>query len=619
MINFKKVLTDFMSAAMVLTSMSIPAFADVEADVAKIGETTYPTLVAAIAAAQSGDVITLLSDASGDGIEIPSNKNLTIDFDTHTYDVKQNLVGSETTKTNAYRFLENSNVTLKNGTIKATASNTFILVQNYSNLTLEDMTLNFKKYPRSRLAYTLSCNKGNTLIKGNTQIIAPTPQPLSSAKGYAINVYNDATYDSVSLTIDDSMTGTVTGNIEIAGETVGESTQSLIINGGTYSGIIYDNRDDKSIDVIDIYGGTFENKKSNAKEYIPDGYLYNPVTGSVNTIENSISKQVTVSFTKVTNQKNQYDIYIDGDQGMVNGLLSADLTFKLTVTDPQDAIDYTIEPADNINIIQQSDNRFEFNYNGTDASTSGEPVSKVKIGTVIFNGYGSLKFNVDDAATNIVNTTKLTDSIVNSYDPNGDGITTGKLNIVDDKEISTKLTQPTKRLTVNVAFPNSIGDNPSDYQDMTITVSGADLSEPIVKKLGTDGVVKLKNNAYKTSMSLTQNTAYTVTVSGAGYRTARYTVSMTGTKTLNFWNNVKDEPTVIERGSTGTGVKTNFLAGDIVKDGQINIYDLSAVVSYFGTDGLSVSNHPEYAKYDLNRDCVIDSKDVAYVLVSWGK
>ena len=302
MINFKKVLTYFMSAAMVLTSMSIPAFADGEADVAKIGETTYPTLVAAIAEAQSGDVITLLSDASGDGIEIPSNKNLTIDFDTHTYDVKQNLVGSETTKTNAYRFLENSNVTLKNGTIKATASNTFILVQNYSDLTLEDMTLNFNKSPWSRLAYTLSCNKGNTLIKGNTQINAPTPRN-SKFKTYAINVYNDATYDSVSLTIDDSMTGTVTGDIEIAGETVDESTQSLIINGGTYSGIIYDNRDDKSIDVIDIYGGTFENKKSNAKEYIPDGYLYNPVTGSVNTIENSISKQVTVSFTKVTNQK----------------------------------------------------------------------------------------------------------------------------------------------------------------------------------------------------------------------------------------------------------------------------------------------------------------------------
>ena len=93
---------------------------------------------------------------------------------------------------------------------------------------------------------------------------------------------------------------------------------------------------------------------------------------------------------------------------------------------------------------------------------------------------------------------------------------------------------------------------------------------------------------------------------------------MTGDKELNFWNNVKTAPMVIEKDSTGTGVNTNFLAGDIVKDGQINIYDLSAVVSYFGTDNL-VSEHPTYAKYDLNRDGVIDSMDVAYVLVSWGK
>ena len=86
---------------------------------------------------------------------------------------------------------------------------------------------------------------------------------------------------------------------------------------------------------------------------------------------------------------------------------------------------------------------------------------------------------------------------------------------------------------------------------------------------------------------------------------------------MNFWNNVKDALTFVEE-NVGTGSRTNFLAGDIVKDGQINIYDLSAVVSYFGTDNL-VENHTEYAKYDLNRDGVIDSKDVAYVLVSWGK
>ena len=36
-------------------------------------------------------------------------------------------------------------------------------------------------------------------------------------------------------------------------------------------------------------------------------------------------------------------------------------------------------------------------------------------------------------------------------------------------------------------------------------------------------------------------------------------------------------------------------------------------------DGTEVGKEAEkYIKYDLNRDGVIDSKDVAYVLVSWG-
>ena len=131
--------------------------------------------------------------------------------------------------------------------------------------------------------------------------------------------------------------------------------------------------------------------------------------------------------------------------------------------------------------------------------------------------------------------------------------------------------------------------------------------------------VDFADGAYTVTIAneLLKGNAYTVTVEGAGYRTARHTVSMTGNKTLNFWNNVKDAPAFIEE-SVGTGVTTNFLAGDIVKDGQINIYDLSAVISYFGANNL-VTDNPGYAKYDLNRDGVIDSKDVAYVLVSWGK
>ncbi|MBQ4282479.1 MAG: hypothetical protein IJB96_00950, partial [Lachnospira sp.] len=121
-----------------------------------------------------------------------------------------------------------------------------------------------------------------------------------------------------------------------------------------------------------------------------------------------------------------------------------------------------------------------------------------------------------------------------------------------------------------------------------------------------------------TEDKLVLNNAYTVTVSGAGYRTARYTVTMTDDKQLNFWNNVMDEAQFVEIGKESSKVDVTFLAGDIVKDNNINIYDLSAVVSYFGTENV-VTAASDYAKYDLNRDGVIDSKDVAYVLVSWDK
>ena len=93
---------------------------------------------------------------------------------------------------------------------------------------------------------------------------------------------------------------------------------------------------------------------------------------------------------------------------------------------------------------------------------------------------------------------------------------------------------------------------------------------------------------------------------------------MTANKTLNFWNDVKITEERVEEGNDASKSFVTFLAGEIVKDGQINLYDLSAVVSYFGTIN-NVNAESAFAKYDLNRDGKIDSRDVAYVLVSWGK
>ena len=362
----------------------------------------------------------------------------------------------------------------------------------------------------------------------------------------------------------------------------------------------------------EVQGVTLSTDRKSVSFIAPSFSAYTFVYDADALTDSDITKNIKVEFEEVTDS--EYDIVLKAADAntKINGLLTADLTFSLE--QGTGLVNYEITPAANMSLLVNG-NRYTFSFDGTNAhSATGD---EIVIGKVKFNGYCTgAKFEISDATTNLVNTTKAVNSIVEYYVKDGDGTNTGKLNAT--ASISPiDLTQETANLTVNVSFPNAIKDNAVAYQDMKVTVSGNGITEEA--KLGTDGV-KLNNGVYSVEFNgkLVKGNTYTVTVEGAGYRTARYTVSMTGNKTLNFWNNVKTAPMVIEKDSTGTGVNTNFLAGDIVKDGQINIYDLSAVVSYFGTDNL-VSEHPTYAKYDLNRDGVIDSKDVAYVLVSWGK
>ena len=85
---------------------------------------------------------------------------------------------------------------------------------------------------------------------------------------------------------------------------------------------------------------------------------------------------------------------------------------------------------------------------------------------------------------------------------------------------------------------------------------------------------------------------------------------------MNFWNNDKtNEVTVID----DEKAKTTFLAGELVRDGKIDIYDLSAVVAYFGLKNIDKTQASKFAKYDLNRDGEIDIMDISIVLTSWGK
>lgn len=326
--------------------------------------------------------------------------------------------------------------------------------------------------------------------------------------------------------------------------------------------------------------------------------------------ENDITPDITVAFEQVGTKQNEYDIVLKATNGKkINGLMTADLTFALTQGTGN--VSYDITPAANMNLLEQGENRFEFHFDGVNAhNVTGD---RVVIGTVVFGGYcKDAEFKIDEtAATNVVHTTKAENSIVDEYTTGG----TKNLSVANAKVAPLTIKEETKELTIKVSFPNSVSDNAAAYQDMKVSIVSENSNEEI--ELGS-AEAPMENGGYTITKELVKNTKYTVTVSGAGYRTARYNVMMNENKTLNFWNNVMGMATEIETGNSASEKKTTFLAGELVKDGQINIYDLSAVVSYFGQSTADKTQAWDYAKYDLDRDGTIDSRDIAYVLASWG-
>ena len=171
--------------------------------VAKIGETKYEILEEAWNAVNDGETITLLANCEGNGLIAPQGKfttGLTVDFAGFTYTVDGSTVGSAGTETNAFQLLKDNKIIFQNGTI--TSEKAKILVQNYSDLTLEGMTLTLDNANYAS-AYTLSNNNGNVVIDGTTINANP-------AGGFAFDVCRYSSYPSVNVT--------VTGNSEINGD-----------------------------------------------------------------------------------------------------------------------------------------------------------------------------------------------------------------------------------------------------------------------------------------------------------------------------------------------------------------------------------------------------------------
>ena len=642
--------------------------ADAKLAVAQIGDKYYTSLKDAIAAAQDGDTVTLANDVT-ESIKIDEGKAITLD-----------LNGKTLTNTDGKHTIENYGaLVVEDGSQDKTGKVDNITNGRISFVNYEGgvATLNGGSFDRSlengkvgatdkgcNSCYTIK-NWGIMTINENVSVNNNTDsQGGSSAigngyqNGANFDKHTNVTSANVKLTING---GKFTGGLntiknddwailEVHGGVFENNTQQCIMNwnkatitGGIFTGepnAIYNGYDNDSMDkgILEITGGEFNgkiqvydvNKKgktsisggtfnTDVSNYCAPGFSLKLVNGKY--VVDDSADTLKLTFKKHTDDERVYDIVLNGDGKDINRLNTVHFTFALD--NPN--MTYAIKTAKGMSTIYPDNNEYVFYYYGKDGfgdTDRPDTAQNITIGTVTFDGFGKFTFK---ATAGKATATTTTDNLVTEFVTTGEaGKGTLKIgdaeNMIKDAEIKV----PTQKLTVNVAMEHNVGDNTEAYQDMTLAISGGDLAGKVLEyKLGdaeNTAITKAMNGAmvasYQIKADLTKDRIYTVTVSGAGYRTSRYTVTMTEDKTMNFWNNDKtNEVTVID----DEKAKTTFLAGELVRDGKIDIYDLSAVVAYFGQKNIDKTQASKFAKYDLNRDGKIDIMDISIVLTSWGK
>ena len=265
--------------------------------VAAIGSTHYDDLEYAITQADDDDTIDILRDVTdGRGVVVSSEKNITIDFHGFTYTVTRDPAGSTDTQHQCFQLLRDSTITMKNGTIVANEPTINIIVQNYSNLTLDGMTLDASVGTNSlRGSYVLSNNFGDVVITGNTNITANN--------GFAFDAYYwpDGGYgEGVTVTLDEEFTGTINGNVEVTrdGTSTSSGNSSLIIEAGTINGdISHSSNGSVSISNATVNGDITNSSKVGGELVVDDvtvtGTIANTGTSASTTVMRSrVSEQV---------------------------------------------------------------------------------------------------------------------------------------------------------------------------------------------------------------------------------------------------------------------------------------------------------------------------------------
>ena len=427
-----------------------------------VGGKTYETLGAAITAAKAGDTIYVLKDIpEAAGIAVPSGKNFTIDFGGHTYTLKDPGAGSAGTESNGFQFLKDSTITLKNGTVRIAEGTTSIkrIIQNYANLTLEDMHF-FAAHQADGEDYALSFNNGSIIFKGDTDIVTTSDEAI------AFDVCKYSSYPSTNVTFDESYTGTINGKIVY--DSTDADTHKLTIQGnGTFG-------------AIEAASGAAEAAKSGIE--VTSGHFAKPVN------EDYLADSVKAQLESASNPEAPYSYYPSleaaqaaaqpGDTITEVNATSGEKKYTVTLDyadgDTKDSV-YTVTEGTELTLPTPSRSGYTFEgwYDGSSRVSSPYKVTKDVILTAEwdYNGSssssGSTRYTVsvedtDNGSVKVSPTRASKGSTVTVTVKPDEGYELDKLTVTDKNGDSVKLTDkgdgkytfkmPASKVTVEAVF-----------------------------------------------------------------------------------------------------------------------------------------------------------------------
>ena len=206
----------------------------------------YATLTGAVdAVVESEDKtgeVTLCKDSEGSAVGLfvdkgASGVDLTIDFGGFTYTCNDPATGSSGTESQSFHLEKGNTVMLKNGTIKVAedSEECLMLIQNYCDLTLEDLTLIGSDVTR----YLISSNYGDVVLR-NVNVSGSSKNLIAAIDlmHWLNNSYRDK---APTLTIENSEKNLIAGPIVVYcsenGNTPVDCAEkpTLTVLGGTFT------------------------------------------------------------------------------------------------------------------------------------------------------------------------------------------------------------------------------------------------------------------------------------------------------------------------------------------------------------------------------------------------